>query len=547
MPDESIFLLTEKQRAYFQRIKAEIYKGLQAEGIETKGGFTVEEDTLRQIAGALRNPAATYKKAHKALSERSFMIMRGDMKIAALEEYAQFFQDCPPDSETDAEAHAAHTAYLAEIRQRIETTSRRFFYLNGDKEQFRAIYREWFYLRSDTPQPFQTPVLFPIFPESEAYRLLESFDNGDPGYRIKNGKRVYAPEPWSFTPSPESLDALRNALGLPSFRYVALGDYTDLLFLDSYLKATVDALQHPQQEALSGIVDEPGTSGAEIMRVFAKPAEYIPLPVDKINNTLWGLISRPKDNGQIGVDLEALTSKKGRKKEAIVYAGITFDGTDGMKITRQIDPYDKRVYIAAGGLFNGGNSTFSASQIYREMGNEGQPSSADIQRINASLDKMGTARLYVDSTEETKVNKGYKSFKYDAPLLPFERVSAYIDNSLCDFAIHLFREPPLITFARERKQITQITRELLTSPISKTIANLTLEDYLLERIGRMKSDKSNANRKIAFDTVFEKCNITTKKQKQRAPKKIETYLTHYKKCGWIKGYQKDANGFLITP
>lgn len=554
MTDESIFLLSDKQQAYFQRIRSAIFAELHAEGIDTDNDFTVEEDTLQRIAQRLTertpkiNPLATYKKAHKAVTERSFMIMQGGIQTAKLEEYAHLYRlGTGTEAEEGRETPEEHAAFLEELRGEIERSGLFFYQGEREPQNFRALYREWSILRSDFPSFLETPHLSPVFPGSPAYSLLSSLDDWKPPRQLEgHGYKAteYQIQPQSFNASPEQLDALRNALGLPEYRFVNFGIYSELLFVDSFLKAIVDALR--QGQTGSGAEDALGMIATETPKVFASPTDSLPLPIDKVNNKIWRLISHAKDNGQIGVDLEAVTSKKGSKKEAIVYAGISFDEKDGMRITRQIDPYDKRVYIAVGGLFSGGNTIFSASQIYRAMGNEGQPSSADVQRINASLDKMGAARLYVDSTSETKVNKGYTSFKYDAPLLPFERMTAYIDNTLCEVAIHLFREPPLITFAKERGQITQITRKLLASPISKTNANLTIEDYLLERIGRMKSPKSNANRKINLSTLFDTCRITAPKQKQRAPKKIKTYLDWYKKTGWIKGYTEDKEGFLIV-
>ena len=464
MTDESIFLLSDKNRAYFKRIRAAIFAELHAEGIDTDNGFTVEEDTLQRIAQRMTrkpakvNPQAAYKKAHKALSERSFMIMRAGLQSATLEEYAHLYRmGTGTEAEEVQEAPEKHAAFLEELRAEIER-SRLFFYQGAQEPQnFRALYREWFFLRSDDPSFLKSPSLSPVWPGSPAYALLSSLDDWKPTHTLRNGRKTritpeiraerpeYWGEEWSFEPTPDQLDALRNVLGLSNYRYIELGEFTNLLFLDSFLKAIIDALQEAQETAERGLI------AGEAPKVFASPTDTLSLPLDKVNSSIWRLISQQKENGQIGVDLEAVTSKKGSKKEAVVYAGISFDEADGMRITRQIDPYDKRVYIAVGGLFNGGNSIFSASQIYRAMGNDGQPSSADVQRINASLDKMGTARLYVDSTQETTVNKGYKSFKYDAPLLPFERMTAYIDNTLCEVAIHLFREPPLITFAKERK------------------------------------------------------------------------------------------------
>ena len=184
------------------------------------------------------------------------------------------------------------------------------------------------------------------------------------------------------------------------------------------------------------------------------------------------------------------------------------------------------------------------------MGNSRRPSEEQTRKISDSLTKMGAARVYIDSTEEVKTNKKYTAFKYDAALLPFERISAYINNTMTEAAIHLFREPPLITFARERGQITSLTRQLLESPISKTDTNLRLEDYLLERIGHMKNPRSKAPRKMLFTTIYERCHITGKtekdrKERQRTPGKICKYLDHYVKCGYISGYDMGKDSVTI--
>ena len=288
----------------------------------------------------------------------------------------------------------------------------------------------------------------------------------------------------------------------------------------------------------------------ELPRIISNPTELLTYPLDKPNTYIWNLLEGADGSGQLSLDID--TRKKGSSKEAIILYGISFDELEtGLTITKQLTPFDKRVYIAAAALFNGGNSVISATQIYKMMGNRGQPKAEQIQKINDSITKMGAARVYIDSTGEVQTNKRYTAFKYDAALLPFERISAYINNTMTEAAIHLFREPPLITFARERGQITSLTRQLLESPISKTDANLRLEDYLLERIGHMKNPKGKAPRKMLFSTIFEHCYITGKtekdrKERQRTPEKIRKYLDHYKQCGFIKGYTMDKDSVTIA-
>lgn len=310
------------------------------------------------------------------------------------------------------------------------------------------------------------------------------------------------------------------------------------------------AMQFTEQAAADYPVAIKNFEQADLPRIISQATDLLHYPLDKPNSVVWNLLAEANPDGQLAINLR--TGKKGGAQDAIVLYGISFDelGTD-IKTTRQLTPFDKRVYIAAAALFNGGNEVISATQIYKMMGNSGQPKTEQIQKINDSLTKMGAARVYLDNSQEVKINKKYTRFKYDASLLPFERISAYINNTQTEAAIHLFREPPLITFARERGQITGITRQLLESPISKTDANLLLEDYLLERIGRMKSPKGNAPRKILFATIYEHCHITGKterdrKERQRTPEKMRKYLDHYKKCGWITGYKMEKDGVTIS-
>lgn len=308
----------------------------------------------------------------------------------------------------------------------------------------------------------------------------------------------------------------------------------------------VERAQARQTEfnAAAGVLTEIEQAAAKLPRIIANPAEKIDFPLDKPNSVIWNLLAEADKNGQLALKID--TSKKGSKQDAIILYSINFDELPAsIQITKQLTPFDKRCYIAAAALYNAGNETVTATQIYKAMGNSTQPDTKATNDINNSLTKMGAARIYIDNQKEVQQTKGNKHFKYDAALLPFERISAYINGQLTESAIHLLREPPLISFARQRNQITTLSRKLLESPVSKTDANLRIDDYLIERIGHMKSPKSKAPRKMLYTTIYEQCGINTAKQKQRAPGKIKRYLDHYQKCGWIKGYEMETDGIKI--
>ena len=102
-----------------------------------------------------------------------------------------------------------------------------------------------------------------------------------------------------------------------------------------------------------------------------------------------------------------------------------------------------------------------------------------------------------------------------------------------------------MTFAKDRKQVTTIDIKLLQSPISKTDANLLIDDYLLERIHKEKRTKKDSCT-IVLDTLYKYANITTSKQKQRAPEKVKKYLNYYKETGLFKSYKMSNDKITIV-
>ena len=295
-------------------------------------------------------------------------------------------------------------------------------------------------------------------------------------------------------------------------------------------------------------IEQQADTPAAAKKITVIHTDNVGYPLDKPNSVLWDGLTGRKTNNQLQIATITIdTSRGSAQREAGIIYGISFDKLEQIApevtITKRLTQFDKRCYIAAAALYNAGNECTTATQIYRQMGNTGRPKAADLKRINDSLTKMGAARIYIDNTQEAQVYKGYQKFKYDAALLPFERVDNVIINGKEGTAIHFFREPPLMSFARERKQITTLELELLESPISKTEANLAIDDYLLERISRIKN--GTAQPRILYETLYQKCNITTKMQKARAPEKIRRYLDHYQSKRFIYSYEEDAEGITV--
>lgn len=284
-------------------------------------------------------------------------------------------------------------------------------------------------------------------------------------------------------------------------------------------------------------------------------AEKVNYPIDKPNSNIWKNIVE-SETGQYGFFFDTTAREaKGIKagKEALVVYNADFSELEkrgNLEISKKLTPFDKRCYIAVGALFNAGNDTMSYTKIYELMGGKSKPTGKQLEKIDKSIEKMMYTRLSLDNTLEARVYS-YERFVYEGYLLPCKKVKGYVQGGLAEGAIALYEEPPLIAFARQRGHITTFNRELLAVPLNMNDNNLDIQDYLIERIARMKRDKENPKKgqrlitKILFKTLYDACRITAYKQKERAQDKIRACLEHYKAQKYIKGYKIEKEGITI--
>lgn len=278
---------------------------------------------------------------------------------------------------------------------------------------------------------------------------------------------------------------------------------------------------------------------AEIPRIVALLPSKIDYPLDKVNANIW------EDLTSCGNALTIGTERRGSKKQADISYSIDFSGIEERTgAIGKLTAKHKRVMLAGGALYNAGNEYTTYTQLYYAMGNKGNPSAADIEEIAAIVDDLRRIPIAVDNTHEVAVNKGYPHFRYRGAVMPTEECQVIVKGKLCESAIYFFREPPLIQFARDRKQISTISVELLCSPVSKTEANLRIDDYLLQRILHMKNSEK-LSRKILYSSLCDNCCITGSKQKFRVKDKVKRYLDHYVKCKVIKRYESLKDGVII--
>lgn len=268
------------------------------------------------------------------------------------------------------------------------------------------------------------------------------------------------------------------------------------------------------------------------------------MPLDKINRNIWKFPISPRAPITFAMENEA-DERKGREVN-LVYS-IDFSALEengNVKITKKLTPFDKRVYAAIGAIYNAGNFVTSLTQIYTAMGNISKPSKDNLEKINNSITKMSRAVIKINNDEEADAYN-YASLNYDGILLPMERISEVdIKGKTTKAAIHILREPPMISFAKGHgNQLTTVPIKLLQSPLSMTDKNLQLEDYLIERISKAK--KGKLSNKIKFETLFKELGVNDANTKQRLPEKIERFLNHCKKNKYIKEFSLNKEAIVI--
>ncbi len=370
----------------------------------------------------------------------------------------------------------------------------------------------------------------------------EQYKAGDLSFLVDAPEGITDNPPELLPAIKRELEAYKKEKGLAELPLVSLLFDTDKDTGRAILDLIIE--RAGGKPPISGSAEQEQGAGAieNINSIRGRRANSFNFPIDKPNSVIWGLLTE-NTHGQITYPLKA--EPNGSKKEVNILYSIDFDVIESdVPIVKRLTQYDKRVYIAAGALWDAGNNIITIGQIYHAMGYTGTPGAADKEKIGKSFTKFA-ARITINNDQEIKAGYNYPRFDYDGDLLPFERVREHdvINGQIIEETIHVFREPPLLSFARGRKQLTTYPLKVLQSPNSKTERNLAIEDYLLERIAKAK--RGTEPRKILLSTLYDHANITSRLQKSRAPQTIKNYLDHYKKCGEIKGYAIDKTSITL--
>lgn len=281
---------------------------------------------------------------------------------------------------------------------------------------------------------------------------------------------------------------------------------------------------------------------ANLPQIKAKAVSNYPVTLDKISTMAAFDWLRDADvDGQISMLPLKMESRKS-KEPLTAYYSMRFSDDLPPEIMRKLLPFDRLVYFAAAAEQKRNGDLMSIRQIHRAMGNKGDPSPNQIQKIHDSIVKMNAALVSIDCSEERRAYNNDAYIDYYGSLFPMEMKRAWINGQLVESAVHILRPKlPLISIAEGRNyQLEEVPIDLFNSRLNKTDSNIAMQFFTLEQLCRLKNGTRGIRNKILYSTIYQKMGAKTDKQQQRAKGYFLKFLDELKEKGFIRNWKEET-------
>lgn len=289
-------------------------------------------------------------------------------------------------------------------------------------------------------------------------------------------------------------------------------------------------------------------------------------------NSIFGFLDLVPADGQTRLDIQTDKDKDGN--QLFTFYSATFEGGGEITYSRPLDARDDWYISFAGLLYEEGQTVFSKRQFYKKIFKT-DPSKAQLAKFSEAIELMMRTQVQItndiiDETEEgTKLigdaatdrpkypTRQRTKFSYKGALLPCEIVEATDPHTgkVIKDAVHIFRYPPTLEYAKTRGEIMTLDPELLlVAGVSWTPKTAALHKMLLTRIAQLKRQEKlsqmhrHTSPKYLKDTLYDQCHIRTATDKKNVKRAgtVEKILEHYKEKGHIKGWKETEDSFTIT-
>ena len=217
--------------------------------------------------------------------------------------------------------------------------------------------------------------------------------------------------------------------------------------------------------------------------------------------------------------------------------------------SHRLNFYDREIHDAVVTLYEASNTFISVRMILNALagGNINRITEITGKHILGSVEKMRDTQIDIDCSDEANAFKS-EDFQYSGMLLPCRFVGKVpLNNNIARQCIEILAPPPLLGYAKLRRQFSSINSELL-NVLTVRREHLMLKLYLLRELVWMKNPHSKRNNSISLETIYKYLDlkITANKDDERHQRK--TIRDNIKKClefwiakKFIKGYDSEKN------
>lgn len=357
--------------------------------------------------------------------------------------------------------------------------------------------------------------------------------------------------------------------------YPDLPQQTVLLFIDDFIFSPNDSIllptygKRPENKdellqaiinGLSAFVAKKLTAPASIALELANMDERKWLPnINTVMPNIFSLITDKRStivfNSFTENDTKNLRmERQGSKKEITGIVSINYDDLPENISYKKLTPYERIVHDAICTLYAAGNNCITYQMIYRTMNgdNEARLSQGNLNEIETAVNKLLYTQVIIDAKDERDAYKqwGIDYWKYDGHIIQGERLSGKLNGQIVYAYIKIGREPILLTFAKQKNQISTIDNRLLRTPGRGSKQKDLLRDYLLRRIEAMKHS-TKLSYIILYSSIFTSLGIDlTSAEDRRQRTRIKDYtnmiLTFWKNESYISDYKTSQNGDKLS-
>lgn len=291
----------------------------------------------------------------------------------------------------------------------------------------------------------------------------------------------------------------------------------------------------------------------------AKNASVVTVPFEELTR---GIFNENNEEGKeiIAGEVHTESHKERLKKKSVI---VSYEiASEDKDIIPQLDKRDLYYMIIVDGIYmealaNGtaaGGVWLTPTAAARYILG-GKPTKYQADNVLDVIYRLRQTSIYPNNIQE---QKEHNKRPYDTAIyaLPAEIRPHVIDGKFCPNAINIIKRPSLLEDYTEftRSSYRRIASEVLRVPgVNKTPDNCAI---ILELAGsiiaRYTPTNKNGEKVIAFSTLWEKCNITNIKQRNKLKSAIEKCLLYWSSCNYShpedrEQYAKTKDKSLYMP